>query len=60
MKILNKRPIILWVAVLTVLFEGITVFNRFGLGPEAARETASTVGRLTGGDAFITVTSAWR
>ena len=49
MRILSKGQIVLWAAVLTVLFEGITVFNRFGLGLEAARETASTIGRLTGG-----------
>lgn len=34
---------------LAALFEAVTVFLRFGLGLEATRDTASTVGRLTFG-----------
>jgi len=37
------------VVVCTLLIEGITAFARFGLSLESARDTASTVGRLTGG-----------
>lgn len=35
--------------VLTALLEGITAGGRFGLRLESTRDTASTVGRLTGG-----------
>ncbi|HOT26921.1 MAG TPA: hypothetical protein PLU72_01955 [Candidatus Ozemobacteraceae bacterium] len=34
---------------LATLFEAVTVFLRFGLGLEATRDTAATVGRLTFG-----------
>jgi hypothetical protein len=34
-------------AFLTVLFEGITAFCRFGLDLESTRDTASTVGLIT-------------
>ena len=34
---------------LSLLMEGITCVLRFGLGMESTRDTASTVGRLTGG-----------
>lgn len=39
------RPVLAGAA----LIEGVTAFFRFGLGLESTRDTASTVGRLTGG-----------
>jgi len=41
--------IIVWTVVFTVLCEAITCVMRFGLRLESTRDTASTVGRLTGG-----------
>ena len=41
--------LILFSIVLTVLIEAVTVLLRFGLGMQSTEETASTVGRLTGG-----------
>ena len=35
--------------LLTSLVEALTVFSRFGLGMQSTRDTASTVGVLTGG-----------
>jgi len=43
------REIVLWALALTVALEGVTVLLRFGLGLESSRDTASTVGALTGG-----------
>ena len=40
---------IAWSILLTVLIEGVTVYFRFVAGMESTRETASTLGRLTGG-----------
>ncbi|NLI76360.1 MAG: hypothetical protein GX442_07960 [Candidatus Riflebacteria bacterium] len=39
------RPVVAGVA----LIEGVTALFRFGLGLESTRDTAATVGRLTGG-----------
>ena len=43
------KQVILYAAALTVLIEAVTVLLRFGLHLEATRDTASTLGRLTGG-----------
>lgn len=40
---------VLYAAAITVLIEAVTVLFRFGLHLESTRDTASTVGRLTGG-----------
>ena len=45
----SVRQVILYSAVLTVLIEAVTVLFRFGLHLESTRDTASTIGRLTGG-----------
>ena len=45
----SARQVILYSAVLAVLIEAATILCRFGLHLESTRETASTVGRLTGG-----------
>lgn len=37
------------IAFLTAILEGLTCFMRFGLGMQSTRDTAGTVGRLTGG-----------
>ena len=39
---------VFWVCLLTVLFEGITAFFRFGLGWEATRDTKRLIAPLTG------------
>jgi hypothetical protein len=49
MKNLFTLKTLVWSAVLTVLFEGITVLCRFGLNLESTRDTASTVGLITAG-----------
>ena len=46
---LTKKQIIFWALVTMLVIEGVTVFARFGLGLESTRDTASTVGLLTGG-----------
>jgi hypothetical protein len=46
---LGLKQAVLCSAVLTALIEVVTVVLRFGLGLEASRDTASSVGRLTGG-----------
>ena len=45
----SVKQVVLYSAVLTALIEGVTVLFRFGLHLESSRDTASTVGRLTGG-----------
>jgi len=45
----SVKHVIFYSAVLTALIEGFTVLLRFGLHLEATRDTASTLGRLTGG-----------
>lgn len=45
----TPRRVILYAVLLTVLIEGVTALLRFGLHLESSRDTASTVGRLTGG-----------
>ena len=49
MKPPTTKQIVAWSILLTALIEGVTAFFRFGLGRRAAEETASTVGRMTGG-----------
>ena len=46
---ISLKQVILYSAVLTALIEAVTVLFRFGLHLESTRDTASTVGRLTGG-----------
>lgn len=46
---LSVRQVLLYSAALTVLIEAVTVLFRFGLHLESTRDTASIVGRLTGG-----------
>lgn len=41
--------VVAWTVIFTVLFEVITCVMRFGLRLESTRDTASTIGRLTGG-----------
>ncbi len=45
----TKLKILIWTVILTVVIEGITAFFRFGLHMESTRDTASTVGVITGG-----------
>ena len=45
----SKKHFIVRTVLLTILIEAITVFNRFVLGLTATRDTASTLGVLTGG-----------
>jgi hypothetical protein len=47
MKKLFTHKTLIRSAFLTVLFEGITAFCRFGLDLESTRDTASTVGLIT-------------
>ena len=49
MRRLSATQMIAWSILFTVLIEGVTVCLRFGAGLESSRQTASTVGRLTGG-----------
>ena len=49
MKPLTVRQMVVYSLLLAAIFEGVTVFFRFGLQMEARKATASTVGRLTGG-----------
>lgn len=46
---MDSRKNLVPIAVATLLIEGATAFARFGLGLESTRDTATTVGRLTGG-----------
>ena len=46
---LTGKEIFLWTVALTLVFEAVTVFLRFGLGYEATRDSASTIGQLTQG-----------
>ena len=43
------RQAILYSAAITALIEAVTVLFRFGLRLESSKDTASTIGRLTGG-----------
>ncbi len=43
------KQVILYSAALTAVIEAVTVLLRFGLRLESTRDTASTIGRLTGG-----------
>ena len=47
MNTLFSKQTLLQAAVLTVLFEAITAFCRFGLDMVATRDTATTIGALT-------------
>ena len=49
MKPPTTRQVIAWSILLAMLIEAVTVLFRFGLGLESTHDTASTVGRLTGG-----------
>ncbi len=49
MKSFFTRHTLIWSAVLTAVFEGITALCRFGLNLESTRDTASTVGMITAG-----------
>ena len=42
-------PMFRSIAILTITLEGFTCLLRFGLGMESTRDTASSVGRWTGG-----------
>jgi hypothetical protein len=45
----SGRRTLVWAVGLTIAFELLTVFLRYGLQLESTRDTASTVGRLTCG-----------
>jgi hypothetical protein len=49
MKNLPARRVLLWTALLAAAIEGVTLLFRFGFHLQATRDTASTVGVLTGG-----------
>jgi hypothetical protein len=49
MRILTRRQVATWAAVLTVLMEAATATLRFGFGLKSPQYTGSTVGVLTGG-----------
>jgi hypothetical protein len=49
MKRLTGKQIVLWSLLLTAAIEAVTCILRFGLRLESTRDTASTVGALTGG-----------
>ncbi len=46
---LTGKEIALHTILLTLVFEAVTIVFRFGLGCEATRDTASTIGALTYG-----------
>jgi hypothetical protein len=46
---MTARRTILWSALLAILVEMVTLLFRFGFGLQATRDTASSVGMLTGG-----------
>ena len=49
LRMLSGWQVIGWSIGLAVLIEAVTVILRFGLGLESTHDTASTVGRLSGG-----------
>jgi hypothetical protein len=46
---MNAKQIIIWSLIITVLIEGVTILFRFGFNLQSTRDTASTIGLLTGG-----------